>query len=83
MPLQTVPETLRGLLADVFDISPEQVTADLAAGSIERWDSFGHLQAVLAIEAEYGIQFDPQKVPNLTTVSLLCQEMQAKGVNFQ
>jgi acyl carrier protein len=77
-----IPQSLRELLADVFEIAPEQVTPDLSAGSIEKWDSFGHLQAILALESEYGIQFDPQKIPNLTSVAALHSELEAKGVHF-
>jgi acyl carrier protein len=83
MSLHAVPNSLRNLLADVFDISPEGVTPDLAAGSLSAWDSFGHLQLILAMEAEYGIQFDPTRIPELTTVALLQRELETRGVTFQ
>lgn len=79
---QSVPSSLRSILADVFDISSDQVTSELGVGQIESWDSFGHLQAVLALEAEYNVQLDPQKIPNLTTVALIQQELESKGVSF-
>ena len=80
MSSEQVTSSLRNLLADVFDISPDQVTPDLRVGSIDSWDSFGHLQAILAIEGEYGVQFDPQRIPELTSVSLLQAELAKKGV---
>jgi len=80
MSAQLVPEVLRNVLADVFDIPPDHVTPELAVGSIEKWDSFGHLQAILALEAEYGVQFDPQRIPQLTTVALLQAELKGKGI---
>lgn len=82
MSSQTIPESLRNLIADVFDISPDEVTPELSIGSIPTWDSFGHLQAILAIEAEYHIQFDPARVPNLTNVALLQRELELIGVTF-
>ncbi len=77
-----VPLSLRELLADVFEISPEQVTPDLGSATLEAWDSFRHLQAVLAIEGEYGVQLDPQRIPELTTVALLQAELEKKGVSL-
>jgi len=77
---QTTPERLRSVLADVFDIPLEQVTPDLALGSIEAWDSYGHLQAVLAVEAEFGVQFRPDVIPNLRSVNHLQKELHAMGV---
>lgn len=75
-----VPSSLRNILADILEISPEEVTPDLSIGMIDSWDSFRHLQAILAIEGEYGVQFDPQRIPELSSVSLLQTELENKGV---
>jgi acyl carrier protein len=79
MSSQQVSSSLRDILADIFEISPEEVTPDLSIGTIDSWDSFRHLQAVLAIEGEYGVQFDPQRIPELTSVSLIQAELEKKG----
>ena len=76
---QQVPSSLRDILADILEIPREQVTPDLSAGTIDNWDSFRHLQIVLAVEGEYGVQLDPQRIPELTSVSLLQAELEKKG----
>jgi acyl carrier protein len=73
---EQVPTSLRELLADIFEISSEQVTP----GTLDSWDSFRHLQAILAIEGEYGVQFDPQRIPELTSVARLQAELVKMGV---
>lgn len=80
MSSQQVPSSLRELLADIFEISPDEVTPELSTATVENWDSFRHLQAILAIEGEYGVQFDPQRIPELTSVALLQAELEKKGV---
>lgn len=82
MSSQQVPSSLRDILSDVLEIAPEQVTPDLSFGMVENWDSFRHLQAILAIEGEYGVQFDPQRIPELTSVLLLRQELEKKGATL-
>jgi acyl carrier protein len=82
MSSQQVPSSLRDILADILEISPEQVTPDLSMETVESWDSFRHLQAILAIEGEYGVQFDPQRIPELTSVSLLQSELEKKGATL-
>jgi acyl carrier protein len=77
-----VPSSLRDILADILEISPEEVTPELGVGTIDSWDSFRHLQAVLAIEGEYGVQFDPQRIADLTTVALIQSELEAKGATL-
>jgi acyl carrier protein len=74
-----VPSSLRDLLADIFEIEPEEVTPELGVGTIDSWDSFRHLQAILAVEGEYGVQFDPQRIAELTTVAKLQAELDKKG----
>jgi acyl carrier protein len=74
-----VPSSLRDLLADIFEIDPEEITPELGVGTIESWDSFRHLQAILAVEGEYGVQFDPQRIAELTTVAKLQAELEKKG----
>lgn len=80
MSSQQIPSSLRELLADIFEISPDEVTPGLSIGTIDSWDSFRHLQAMLAIEGEYGVQFDPQRIPELTSVALIQEELDKKGV---
>jgi acyl carrier protein len=82
MSSRQVPSSLRDILADILEISPEEVTPELGVGTIDSWDSFRHLQAVLAIEGEYGVQFDPQRIADLTTVALIQSELEAKGATL-
>jgi acyl carrier protein len=76
---QQVPSSLRDILADILEISPEEVTPETGVETVESWDSFRHLQAILAIEGEYNVQFDPQRIAELTTVALIQAELEAKG----
>ena len=76
---QQVPLSLRNTLADVFEISPDEITPETSVETVENWDSFRHLQAILALEGEYGVQFDPARIAELTSVSLIQAELMAKG----
>ena len=77
---QPVPESLRSLLADTLDVSPAEVTPELSTTTLDSWDSFTHLQIILALEGEYGVQFDPQRIPDLTSVAKLQAALAEKGV---
>lgn len=79
---QQVPASLRNILADILEISPDRVTPELGVGAVDSWDSFGHLQLILAIEGEFGVQFDPQRIPDLTTVAAIQDELVKKGATL-
>jgi acyl carrier protein len=82
MSSQPVPSSLRELLADILEVSPEEITPESGAETVETWDSFRHLQAILAIEGEYNVQFDPARIAELTTVAKIQAELAAKGVTL-
>jgi acyl carrier protein len=82
MSLQKVPTSLRDILADTLEISPEEVTPELNTEAVEAWDSFRHLQLMLAVEGEYGVQFDPRQIPELTSVRKIQDALESKGVSL-
>ena len=46
------------IVAQTLEIPLEQVSAELAVGSIPQWDSLGHLGIVSALEEAFSISFD-------------------------
>jgi acyl carrier protein len=74
-----VPLSLRNIVADILEIPPDEVTTGLSSDSVETWDSFRHLQLILAVEAEFGVQFDPLQIPELTTVAKIEAVLEQKG----
>ena len=77
-----VPASLRDIFADTLEIAPEAVTPELNGETVETWDSFRHLQLILALEGEYGVQFDPQQTPELTTVARIQAALEQKGAKL-
>lgn len=82
MSSQQIPASLREIFADTLEIPVGEVTPELSMESAETWDSFRHLQLVLSIEDEYGVQFDPQKIPELTTVAKVLEALEQKGATL-
>ncbi len=77
----TVSERLRNILADILSVPPDEIKLESSPETITSWDSFAHLQAILAIETEFGVRFDPLQIPNLASVTALQQELETKGVS--
>jgi acyl carrier protein len=43
--------------------------------TVPGWDSAGHLDLIMAIEAEYGIEFDTEEFGELTSIGALRQRL--------
>lgn len=56
------------VLRSVFGDLADQMTEDDGPGTLEAWDSVTHLNLILAVEAEFGVQFDTAEIPELLSV---------------
>jgi citrate synthase len=66
-----VTDKLDQLIADSLKIAPEDVTDDLAYGSLPGWDSLAHVSLMLQLEAEYDVEIDEDVMVELTSVAAI------------
>jgi acyl carrier protein len=67
----TLEARLRQVLADVLEIDPGAISEGTSPQTIEAWDSVAHLNLVLALESEFGVQFDAEEIPELVSFQIL------------
>jgi acyl carrier protein len=71
------------ILADIFSIPVEQITLMSSPETIENWDSLNHLNLVLAIEQEFGLQLMPEEIDQVLSVghimALLDEKLNTAG----
>ena len=75
----SVFEQVRAVAADVFQVSTERITPDSSPEVLESWDSVQHLNLVLALEQEFGIQFEPEEMDRMKTVGAIAELVQSKA----
>jgi acyl carrier protein len=78
MPL-SIFEQVRGVAADVFEVSAEQITADSSPEVLENWDSVQHLNLVLALEQQFGIQLEPEEMDRMKTIGAFAELVRSKS----
>ena len=64
---------VRALIAEALQTAPESITATLAFGDISAWDSMGHMQIMMALEAQFGLNVDADSIRVLTSVPAICE----------
>lgn len=65
---QDVYEALNEIFRDVFDDDSIEVNAETAAKDIPEWDSFNHINVVVASEMKFGIKFRTSEIEGLANV---------------
>lgn len=69
-PLQT---RVIEVAADVFGVSPSSLSAASSPDTVENWDSVQHLNLVLALEATFGVQINPEDIDKMKTLGAVEQ----------
>lgn len=75
---QLVLERVRRIAADLFDIPFEQIVPTSSPDAIENWDSLRHLNLVLGLEGEFGVQFSPEEIAKMQSVENIALLVQDK-----
>jgi len=68
------------IVSDVLQIALEKVTPETSPDNVETWDSIQHLNLVLSLEQEFGIQFSPEEIEQLLSVDLITAFVEEKAV---
>jgi len=63
---------------DLFDDDTLVLTPGLTAAEIPEWDSFNHINLIVAIEARFKIKFQTAELESLHTVGHLADLIAAK-----
>ena len=66
---------LRDVVAAVLGVDGSAITDTDSPRTIPQWDSVTHLQLLLALESEFGVQFSPDEMAQLSTIGLIRQRL--------
>jgi len=67
-------------IANLFEISPEQLTPDTLRDAISAWDSLGVLTLMASLDTDFGIVLTDDDVLTITTVGDILEIMRQNGV---
>jgi acyl carrier protein len=69
---------LRNVFAAVFGVEPTVLNDADSPETIEGWDSVKHIQLVLALESEFGMQFEPDEIAELIKFGVIRELLEAR-----
>lgn len=68
---------LSEIFKDIFLMDVIELHGGIGQKDIPGWDSFNHINLVMAVEVEFGIKISIQKIQELKTVENFVQEIRA------
>jgi acyl carrier protein len=72
-------ERVRGIAADVLQVNPASLNAESSPQSVESWDSVQHLNLVLALEEQFGVQFEPDEMDGMKSIGAIAGLLSGKA----
>lgn len=72
-------ESLRGVFREVFEDPSLEITPEMTARDVPQWDSFNHINLVIAIEGEFNVRFKTKEIKDMANVGDLVTLLRAKG----
>jgi acyl carrier protein len=83
MQSQDIYAQLTTIFRDLFDDDTLVLTPGLTAADVPEWDSFNHINLIVAIESRFGIKFQTAELESLHTVGhlvdLIGKKLAAQG----
>lgn len=73
-----IEERLNRVFKTVFDNESIEINPDLTADDVDEWDSLSHINLMIAIELEFGIEFDQSEIQNFANVGELMTSIEEK-----
>lgn len=61
-------DALTGIFREVFDDPALTATPELSAADVAEWDSFNHINIVVAAEQRFGVKFHASEIESLRNV---------------
>ena len=65
---KNVQDRLREVFVETLNDPSFQMEFSLKMGDVETWDSFAHINLMLGIEGEFGVEFDSDEIASLLSV---------------
>lgn len=78
MQQQDIYRELTGIFRDILDDDTLQLHPGLTAADVPEWDSFNHINLIVAVESRFGVKFQTAELECLQTVGHLADLIQSK-----
>ena len=59
------------IISEVFGIPVDEIDDESSPDTIESWDSEGHINLILSLEAEFGISLSPEDAMEMLSIRLV------------
>ncbi len=68
-------DKIRIVIAEVLQVSQDEIPPDITFGDIPQWDSLGHMEILLALEESFAIAVTAETISDLVSLPLIAEHI--------
>ena len=72
-------EKVKTIVADTFNLKYDQINGDTGPENVQRWDSFGQMTLVMALEEEFGFVLEYEDIFKIISTRTLIELVEEKS----
>ena len=72
---EELQDKVRTVLAKVLNVGLDEITPETAFGDLPQWDSMGHMEVMLVLEANFGVDINADTISVLVSVPTICEHV--------
>ena len=68
-------EKIRTVLAEALNVGLDEISAETAFGDLPQWDSMGHMEVMIVLESNFGVDINADTISELVSVPAICEHI--------
>lgn len=68
-------DKIRIVIAEVLQVSEDEIPPDITFGDIPQWDSLGHMEILLALEENFAVAVTAETISDLISLPLIVEHI--------
>ena len=71
-------EKLKKVMADIFEVSSDQINESSSIDNTDNWDSLKHMKLIITLEESFSIKFKDEEIIEMTNYSTIKKILKRK-----
>ena len=75
---ESLSNKMRILLAETLRVSQDEIGPQTEFGDLPQWDSMGHMEVMVALEKEFGVEINADTITELVSIPAIISYIEAR-----
>ena len=72
-------QKVKKIMSQVFRVTEDQIKEGASPATIGHWDSLAHMNLIVALEEEFGVQFQVEEIIQMTSLEAILSNLKLKA----